>query len=316
MIQYSLRIMLIISALLVWGMIGSAGAEVSPEMPSLNLTPEQWVGHNFLFLDLAADKRAEGYEIYMEDQAKRGFQGDLSARISYAEHVGKQVTVTDVIRYSAGEYREDYVIYLKENETGKKLVGRTMSGQLEGLVLEADLLKARQQFMGKTVYVKKRILEGAYDPHANMTPPAVISRIGSAVQVVDVYTGVRAVEPIWLIVLVNGQKAILPIVYSWTNMPVNAWTDNPPWQEELFTEEQHAKLGWSEALWQQIEAGVVQEGMTKEQVRLSWGPPAFIDNNACGPNKAVWNYGTRVLSFSGDNLAFMETVELKNAVSP
>jgi hypothetical protein len=308
--------MLIVSAVLLWGMIGSAGAEVSPKMSSLNLTPEQWVGHNFLFLDLAADKRAEGYEIFTEDQAKRGFRGDRSVRVSYAEHVGKRITVTDVVRYSAGDSREDYVVHFKENDTGKRLVGRTMSGQLEGLVLEADLLQARQQFMGKTVYVKRRILEGAYDPHANMTPMAVTARIGGAVQVLDVYAGIQSREPIWLIVLVNGQKAILPIAYSWTNMPVNAWTGNPPWEDDLFTEDPRAKLGWSEALWRQIESCIVQEGMTKDQVRLSWGPPVFIDNNTSGSSKAIWNYGTQVLRFTGDNLTAMETVELKNVVIP
>jgi hypothetical protein len=297
-------------------MTGLARAEVSPEVSTPNLGPEQWVGHTFLFLDLPSEKRSEGYEIYMEDQAKRGFEGDCSVRIPYAPHVGKRVTVTDVFRNTGGDYRDDYVVYLKENDTGIKLVGRTMSGQLEGLVLEADLLKAREQFLGKTIYTKRRMLQGAFDPRANPLPMAVTTTIGGAAQVVDVYAGIRAVEPIWLIVIVNGQKAILPIAYSWTNMPVNAWTQNPPWQDELFIDNPRVALGWSAALWQQIEAGIVQEGMTKDQVRLSWGPPVTIQNDIFGSGKAVWNYGTKVLKFTGDNLTSIETIDLKKAYTP
>ncbi|HWR55854.1 MAG TPA: hypothetical protein VN462_05075 [Negativicutes bacterium] len=310
-----LRTILLVCVLLA-GLLGFAQAEVSPAVSSLNLTPEQWVGYNFVFLDLPADKRADGYEIYTEEQAEAGFAGDRAVRIPYAAHVGKQVTVTAAVaRYGAGDYRDDYVVHMTEADTGKNLVGRTMSGQLEGLVLADDLRKARQQFLGKTVYVKRRMLEGAYDPRTNPVPLPVNLQIGAAAQVVDVYAGLQACEPVWLIVSFNGQKAILPIAYSWTNRPVNTWTDQPPWQKDLYTEDPRATMGWSPDTWKQIEDGVVQEGMIKEQVLLSWGPPAFTYND----NKTaqdVWNYGTSVLRFTGDRLAGIESVDLKNAVIP
>lgn len=301
----------------VWlaGMVGFAQAEVSPDVASLNLTPEQWVGHNFVFLDLAADKRADGYEIYPEEQAKLGFAGDRSVRIPYAAHVGKQVIVTAVARYNTGDYRDDYVVHMTETDTGKNLVGRTMSGQLEGLVLADDLLKARQQFLGKTVYVKRRMLEGAYDPRTNPAPVPVSVQIGAAAQVLDVYAGIQACEPIWLIVSINGQKAILPIAYSWTNRPVNAWTEKPPWQKDLYTEDPRVTMGWSNDIWKQIEDGAVQEGMVKEQVLLSWGPPAFTYHDPITAQE-VWNYGTSVLRFTGERLARLESVDLINAVTP
>lgn len=313
--------MLIVGLLLLSVMTGSVwaevSAEVSPEVASLNLTPEQWVGHNFLILDLPADKRSEGYELFAQDQYMRGFQGDRAFFLPYAGHVGQQVTVTEVAGYTAEDERLEYVVYFTENSTGEKLVGRTIGGQLEGLVLEADLQKARQHFLGRTVYVKRRVLQGAYDPGTNKAVPlAVVTKIGDAAQVVDVYAGIQAREPIWLIVMVNGQKAILPIAYSWTNMPVFAWTQNPPWQNELFAAEPRATLGWSEAVWTQIETGVIQEGMTKEQVRLSWGPPVFPEESAACPDKAIWHYGTRVLCFTGDSLTSIETVDRKDAVIP
>lgn len=309
-----LRTILLVCLLLA-GRAGVAQAEVSPAAPSPDLTPEQWVGHKFVFLDLAADKQADGYEIYPAEQAQLGFAGDRSVRIPYAAHVGKEVVVTAVARYDAGDYRDDYVVHMTETDTGKKLVGRTMSGQLEGLVLAGDLQRARQQFLGKTVYVKRRMLEGAYDPRTNPAPVPVKVPIGAAAQVLDVYAGLQACEPIWLIVSVAGQRAILPIAYSWTNRPVNTWGEKPPWQKELYTEDPRVTMGWSNDRWQQIEDGVVQKGMLKEQVLLSWGPPAFAYTD---PQTAqeVWNYGTSVLRFTGERLDGLERVELKNAVIP
>jgi hypothetical protein len=292
-----MRIMLMVCVLLVLGFTGCAWAGCSPEIAGLNLSPEKWVGHDFIFLDLPADKQSEGYDIYTEEQAIRGFQGDRSVRIPYAGYAGKQVTVTDVVTYAAGYNQHEYIVYLKVNATGKKLVGRTMRGQLEGLVLEGDLTNARQQFVGKTIYVKRRMLQGEYNPRINETPVAVATRIGMAAQVIDVYRGIQSREPIWLVVLVNCQRAIIPIAYSYTNQEVNAWLQTPPWQEELFMEDPRAKIGWSEGIWDLIEAGIVQEGMTKDQVRLSWGAPQ--EENTDGSGKTIWRYGTKVLGFTG-----------------
>ncbi|BBB91958.1 MAG TPA: hypothetical protein PKA28_06225 [Methylomusa anaerophila] len=312
--QKSLRIILMVSVLLVL-LLGITGPARAEEASSPNLTPEQWVGHTFLFLDLPADKRSEGYEIFNKDQAEQGFQGDRSVRIPYAQHVGKQVTVTDVVTYPAGDNNE-YIVYLSENNTGEKLVGRTMRGKLDGLVLEADMTKARQQFLGKTIYLKNRVLPGVYDLSSGAAPAAVTTKIGSAAQVIDVWAGIQSQDPIWLIVMVNGQKATLPLAYSYTNQPLSTWQNSPPWQDVLFMENPRVTFGWPEALWEKIETGTVEVGMTKEQVRLSWGRPASIDENNYGPGKSVWNYTTKALTFDGDNLISLENTELGDTVAP
>jgi hypothetical protein len=297
---FGLRILLVLSLLLGFGTAGSTWVEAAGETPA-NVKIEQWTGYSFTFLALTADKQAAGYEIYTEDQAAQGFQGDRSVRLSYAEHVGKQVTVTEIVPFAAGNNLQEYMVHMTVNDTGEKLLGRSMRGQIEGLVLTADLNNARQQFLGKTVYPKFRELAGLNVSGWNAMPASVSITIGAPVTVVDVYAGNQSQEPIWLIVSVNGEKAILPIAYSWTNLPIQSWTNNAPWQEALFTEDPRISLGWSQDLWNQIESANVEEGMTKGQVHLSWGKPVRTEENS-----SIWIYGTKKLNFDGDVLRSIE----------
>jgi hypothetical protein len=299
----SVRILLVLSLLIGFGTTGSVWAAAASETSPANIKIEQWAGHNFTFLALPADKQSAGYEIFTVNQANQGFQGDRSVRIPYAEHVGKQVTVTAVVPFAAGYNQQEYMVSMTVNETGEKLLGRTMRGQLEGLVLTSDLNNARKQFLGKTVYSKFRELSGLYIPGGDTTPRAVSTAIGGPVTVVDVYAGNQSEEPIWLIVSVNGEKAVLPIAYSWTNMPTQAWTQTPPWQDALFTEDPRVSLGGSYELWSQIQNGNVAAGMSKGQVQLSWGKPLRTE-----ADDSVWIYDTEKLSFNGDTLLSIETL--------
>jgi len=305
----SLRILLVLSLLLGFGTVGSVGAEASNTTPPENVKMAQWAGYDFTFLPLPA-AQVEGYEIFREDQATQGFEGDRSVRISYAGHVGKQVTVNELVDITAIDNQQEYMVHMTVNDTGEKLVGRSMRGQLAGLVLTSDLNNARQQFMGKTVYPKFRELSGLYVPGMAL-PQAVAVKIGSPVTVVDVYAGTQSQEPICLVVSVNGEKAILPITYSWTNSPIKPWSQTPPYQNALFTEDPRVTLGGSQDVWNQIETGIVEEGMTKGQVQLSWGKPVSVDSN-----DSVWIYGTTKLSFDGDVLHSITSLSKTPAVTP
>ncbi len=298
---FSVRILLILSVLVMFGTTSPAWTEASGETLPTNLTTAQWTGQDFTFLALPVDHQDDGYDIYHVDPADQGFQGDRSLRIAYAGHVGKEVTVTQVVTFPAGKNKSESLAYMTVNDTGEKLVGRTTRGQLEGLVLTADVVNARQQFLGKTIYPKFRELSGLA---ASGTDAPITIPIGSAATVVDVYAGNQAQQPISLIVSVNGQKAVLPIAYSWTNASVNTWRQSAAWQEAFFTEDPRLTLGWSQDMWNNIETGNVENGMTKGQIRLSWGKPTDTDEN-----DAVWTYGPKKLNFSGDVLQSIETVE-------
>ncbi|WP_378956882.1 hypothetical protein [Pelosinus sp. sgz500959] len=297
----SLRILLALSLLLGFVNSSSVWAEGSSEAPMANIKIEQWKGHSFTFLSLPADQQSAGYDIFTEDHATEGFQGDRSLRIPYANHVGKQVTVTEVVPFEAGNNQKDYMVHMTVNNTGERLIGRSLRGQLEGLVLTSDLENAKKQFLGKTIYLKSRELSGLYVLGMTTVPQAVPTTIGYPVKVVDVYAGNQSQEPIWLIISVNEEKAVLPIGYSWTNMPIQSWTQNPPWQSAFFTEDPRNSLGGSYDLWNQIQTGNVEAGMNKGQVDLSWGKPIRTEEN-----DLVWIYGTKKLIFDGDVLSSIE----------
>lgn len=298
-----LRMLLVLSLLLGLGASSSASVESASVTPSPNIRIEEWAGHSFTFLALPADKQAAGYEIFKVDQATKGFAKDPSVRIPYAEHVGKQVTVNQIVSFPAGDDLTEFLVYMTVNDTNEKLVGKTMREQLDGLILTADLKNARQQFLGKTIYPKYRALSGLYLPGINETPMPVTIPIASAVTVVDVYAGNQIREPIWLIVSVNGEKAMLPISYSWTNVSVNQWTETIPWQYDLFTENPRSTLGWSQDIWKNIEMGTVEIGMTPEQIRLSWGKPTSVDEKT-----NHWIYGSKKLHFSKNVLHSIDII--------
>lgn len=299
---FSLRILLVLSLLIGFGTVSSVGVEAAsgPE----NVKIQNWKGHNFTFLPLSAIQNP-GYEIFTEEQGAQGFQGDRSVRIPYTSHVGKEVTINNVVAAEVIDKQQEYVVHMTVNDTGEKLVGHSMRGQLAGLVLTSDLINAREQFLGKTVYPKFRELSGLYVPDAPM-PAAVALKIGSPVTVVDVYAGSQSQEPIWLVVSVDGQKAVLPITYSLTNSPIKTWEQDAPWKDALFMEDPRSSLGGSQAVWTQIETGNIENGMTKAQVHLSWGKPARVDKN-----RSVWIYGTQKLTFDGDELHSIEALPRK-----
>jgi hypothetical protein len=265
-----------------------------------------------VFLALPADKQEQGYDIFIEDQAARGWQGDQAVRIPYAEHVSKQVTITRVV--VTGDPIFDYTVYMTEKESQIKLAGRTIRGQLEGLAPAQDRENARKQFVGKTIYTKRMTLVGLYDPVMNPRPGSLTIPLGTPIMVIDVWDGIQSAEPIWLVGLVGGRKAALPIAFSWTNQPANAWLAGEPWQQILFMEDPKERSGWSQEVWNSIVAGDVKKGMTKDQVCLSWGNPARIDETI--PGTSLWFYGNTRLDFTGDILACINKNELKYSVTP
>lgn len=289
----------------------AATVTVSP-----NLNPEQWVGQTFLFHPMPKDRQDEGYQIFKITDSERGWAGDRSVRLPYSEHVHKQVLVTDVINFPAGTGHTENIVYMTEKNTGMKLVGRTMRGQLEGLMLEADLKQARSQLLGKKIYIRERFLR-LENSLAGVSPPQVVPvKIGTGVKVVDVYAGVRTDEPIWLVVLVDGKRAIVPIAYSWSNINVSIWKQIPAWQEDFFTEDPRATFGWSIEVWDKIDSGLVDKGMSKKQVELSWGFPLSISENPDGSGNSVWSYGSNVLTFNGDTLILMDRLSIDSMLIP
>ncbi|MFA6850634.1 MAG: hypothetical protein WCS30_09805 [Selenomonadaceae bacterium] len=293
--QFGLRILLMLAFIIGTQGATSAFAKTASDTDPVNLTIEQFSGNNFTFLNLPSDQQTSGYKIFTVKQAEAW---DHSDPIDFAGHVGKEVTVTKTVWLPEPK---EYLVYMTVNDTGEKLAERTRNGQLESLVLSDDLAKAKEQFQGKTVYPKARGMIGF---NSAVKIPVLI---GSPVSVVDVIAGTDAQTPISLIVKANGKKAVLPIAYSWTNLPTASWLKTAAWQEDLFLKDPRKNLGWSRSAWENIDKANVVEGMTKDQVLLSWGKPNLTEDNG-----AVWTYGPKKLSFSGDKV---QSIKVENQLA-
>ena len=286
--QFGLRILLMLSLIIGTG-AASAFAQTASDNDPVNLTIEQFSGNDFTFLNLPSDQQTVGYEIFTVKQAEAW---DRSYPSDFSGHVGKEVTVTKTVWVPD---QKEYLVYMTVNDTGEKLAEPTRNGQLESLVLSSDLSKAKEKFLGKTVYPKARGLIGL---NSAVKTPILI---GSPVEVVDVTAGTNAQTPISLIVKVNGEQAVLPIAYSWTNLPTTSWSKTAAWKESLFLKDPRKNLGWSRSVWENVDKANVVEGMTKDQVLLSWGKP-----NLTQDNDTVWTYGRKILTFSEDKVQSIE----------
>jgi hypothetical protein len=287
--QFGLRILLMLALIIGTQGATSTFAKTSSDNDPVNLTVEQFSGNNFTFLNLPSDQQTVGYEIFTVKQAEAW---DRSYPSDFAGHVGKEVNVTKTVWIPE---QKEYLVYMTVNDTGEKLAEPTRNGQLESLVLSSDLSKAKEKFLGKTIYPKARGLIGLN----SAVKTAIL--IGSPVEVVDVTAGTNAQTPISLIVKVNGEQAVLPIAYSWTNLPAASWSNKAAWKEFLFLKNPRKNLGWSRSVWENVDKANVVEGMTKDQVLLSWGKP-----NLTQDNDTVWTYGRKILTFSEDKVQSIE----------
>lgn len=268
-----------------------------------NLTVKQWVGQEFVTLNLPDDRRDHGYEIYMGNFTATDLRSDNVEKLPhlpYLNHNGKHLLVNRVepAQWQSEEY---YIVSLTEKESGLQLTARTFANQVDGIALVADLEKTKRDFLGKTVYSKRESLVD----HPN--PATVLVPFGQPLPVTDVWFGFDTTEPILLVVEYNKSKAVLPMAYSWTNQNPGSWTTADAWQKSFFIEDPRQLAGNNPTIWSYIASSRVETGMTREQVRLSWGAPPLTDmTREDGNSFEIWTYGNYKLYFTGNVLTKME----------
>jgi len=264
------------------------------EAAAVNLTVADLPGENLTFLNIPEQYQAAGYtEIFTATDAE---QWKRTNPIDFSGHFAKEATVTQAVFEPE---QNEYLVYFTVKDTGENLAERTRNKQLQSMVLTDDLVNAKAEFVGKTIYPKVRTLEGV--KHDISIP----IQICSPVTVLDATLGTNAQEPIFLLVSADGQEGILPIAYSWTNTVAKYWPDTPAWQDYFFEENPRATFDWPTDVWQNIENGRVVETMTKAQILLSWGKPNRTENN-----DTAWIYGDKKVTFS--NASTIETIESKS----
>ncbi len=268
------------------------GLNRSAYMPN-NVPIEQWQGKQFLILNLSKEAQAQGFSnIYFANSGK-------ALPASYAL---RQVTVNDVAAINDPAF--NYKVYMTDNSTGEQYVGMAMRGAVDGLAPIGDMQKARDVFVGGTVYARSTSVLSA-GQGANWSNPDYLNSVfGQAMKVVDVWPGMQSSMPFYLVVELNGKKGVVPFSYSWTNIQTNQWQDYPAWSQSFFVRNPANFTDWSTSVLKQINNGEANLGMTEQQIYYSWGPAQSV-MDAIGSNGKVYtimDYGNQKLTFLNNKL--------------
>lgn len=251
---------------------------LSPETVALfpYRPPTAWQGQRFIFLSCPRPLEHGTYD---------DFSGALQ-RKNYAGRVGKVVTVSD---FSGRVHVE-----IEMEDTGEHLRARTLPKKesIKGLLLVEDLEKARQQWVGQTLWCRQLRLS-TYDEQADRLGTMAIKKY-APLKVVEINPGWDEEKPLRFVLQTSdGKKGFLDVNLSGTNVPPEIRYLNH-FDESFLTEAPKTKHKWAASIWSAIENNRVVSGMTQEQVRLSWGEPEKITRTAAGEQ---WTFAAGVLTF-------------------
>lgn len=223
----------------------------------------KWVGELFVVLPRPPSRAGQAY-----DALRPREQG---TRPPTHEELARAVLKVTVVKYD----RLDPVVTLVRDAPGAEYTARPVAGSIEGLAPVADLLSARNQWMGKTVWLAEPNLQTA-DEGGSGAGALTVKRF-TAVEVVDVNLGWSSAAPARFVVKTpDGRLGYRDVHMTGTNVP-EALRARDAFEQVFLTEDPRSEFDWPADVWTAIEDGRVVVGMTAEQARMSWGAPRRIE---------------------------------------
>jgi hypothetical protein len=264
------------------------------------------VGKRFVFVEKVAMFRTFGYPLYRSarlDSARSPLDSSIqldNRRLRYEPFAGTAATVKAVEQHDDGEY----LITFTTDTLALTVYGRTRNEIIEGIHPEEDLAAARKRWVGQTVFSRRRLVD-TYDSVASKFSTVKVS-IREPLRVTTVRWGMTPLppKPLWLMVRgADSLHGIIPVHYSWTNVPPSKRTGRLPWSGDIL-EEDPRQNRWPQAVWEAIDSSKILTGMTHEQVRLSWGEPNESHSRPGEGGETILElvYPGTVLVFEGDTL--------------
>ncbi len=267
---------------------------------------ETWKNKKFIVLSKLKLFRKFGYELYLSKSLSANTAALDTARETDKHHVryevlcGKTLIATEIIP-AGGEYLVTFV----ENGTQTAYYSKTHKHAVEGLALADDIDNASKQWVGKTVFSRRRSID-VYDSLTG-TFSNIKVRIQDPLRVSRVIWGTSPMppKPVWLCVkTATDETGIIPIMQSFANIMTDKIASEAPWQEDLFDTDPTKIYAWDSLTWKEINTHSIVSGMNKEQVLVSWGQPQRIALGAQKPTcTEQWFYGSQYLCFDHDSVA-------------
>lgn len=189
----------------------------------------------------------------------------------------------------------------------KTFYARTSQGELHELLYAPDLDSANKRWAGRTVYAARGFL---HPMSGGGGTGSIKVDLRAPLAVIEVRPGLTPLpaKPLWVVVkTADGRQGAIPVRFSWTNSPASHRHDGNPWDDDLAETDPSLSCVADAATWEIINSHHVREGMTREQVRLSWGRPLDRGRGVFkGSDHECWEYENQRLWFDAAELAGIE----------
>jgi hypothetical protein len=246
---------------------------------------DSWRGQRFIFLPGLKASENNTY-------------GDFFGKITHKQYSGRIAKVISVEDFSGRTHIEFEMEDTKEHLRASTLPGKE---SIFGITLFDDIINARQQWLGKTLWCKEGRLS-TYDEKTDEVGLLVIKKY-SPVKVVEVKAGWNDEKPVRFVLETHdGKQGFLDLNLSGTNVFKGARHLNR-FDHCFVTEDPRKTRKWDAQVWALIENGQIGAGMTAEEVRLSWGEPDKVTRTTTGEN---WTYRAGTLIFKNGVLEKMQ----------
>jgi hypothetical protein len=199
---------------------------------------------------------------------------------------------------------EEYLVGFSQETTLLSLYAKTHRGAIEGIASVEDLDKAAKMWVGRTVYSRRRFID-TYDSAEGVFGTIKVD-IQERLTVKAVRWGTTPLppKPLWLCIFTKDKQAgLIPVSQSWTNVMADKISGPTPWNDDIFDKNPMEIYSWDNSIWKAINSHTIVSGMSKEQVRVSWGPPHnIVEDTASRRCREEWRYGSQFLCFDHDTV--------------
>ena len=263
------------------GSIGKAKEEapVNNNWPRYKYLPiSEWRGKRVIFLPEPGSLRKYGYQSFTGGSGQFG-------NPTYEEAAGK---IGTIVAMEPGQFPK---VTVEMEESKRRYVGTVYTETPTGIAFLDEIDQARKDLIGKTFWILSSELV-TYDEASEKYGSVKVKKF-SPVTVVDVVVGWRNEEPIRLILKSeSGDEGYLDVNISGTNgskMLVGFGHID----KHLSRVDPKKAYPWPKPIWDTIQDEKVALGMTKEQVKMSWGEPKSIAQTVTAAGKSEqWVFGS------------------------
>ncbi|MGA2507486.1 MAG: hypothetical protein ABSF80_08430 [Chitinispirillaceae bacterium] len=266
-----------------------------------------WPGERFVVLEKPALYCAYGYELY-SCPALDGCADAVDTALFTKYHRARcdRFSGHALLARTVEKRGKEHLVAFFDSVSGRTVYAKTSEGVCHELAYEKDLQAALKRWTGKTVFSARGFITSFSDGRT----ASIKVDLRDSLRVIGVQFGLTPLpaKPFWLMVETKaGDKGTIPLCFSWTNVKKDLRHGGNPWDDDLFETNPGQACTADAATWETINAHHVSLGMTRDQVRLSWGRPSAQKKAAYkGSARECWTYEKQNLYFDEKELIGIE----------